>query len=149
WWLGAMVRVRRVTSQFSALLRRFRRAKGLTQEELAERSGLSVRTIRRLETGESVNPQLDTVRLLADALGLTPDERAQLLAAAGGQVTPGSPGVNGIPAELADAADDLAYAVGRRWGGEEELRRIQDPCPLPVRWQPAPDAVMDQWENVC
>lgn len=144
-----------MTSQFSVLLRQLRRRTTLTQEILAERTGLSVRTIRRLETGESANPQLDTVRLLADALRLEPDERARMLAVADGQVLPEPPGVNGNRPEsaferrLAEAADDLAHAVGARLGREEELRRIQDPFPLPVRWQRAPDDVMDHWENIC
>jgi transcriptional regulator with XRE-family HTH domain len=147
-----------VTSQFSVLLKQLRRETELTQEDLAERSGLSVRTIRRLETGESANPQLDTVRLLADALSLKPDARAQMLAVADGHAIPEppseSPSVNGNQPEsaferrLAEAADDLAHAVGARWGREEELRRIQDPFPLPVRWQLAPDNVMDHWENI-
>jgi transcriptional regulator with XRE-family HTH domain len=144
-----------VTSQFSVVLRQLRRQTELTQEDLAERTGLAVRTIRRLETGESANPQLDTVRLLADALSLKPDERAEMLAVANGQVVPDSPSVNEIQPEsalerrLAEATDDLAHAVGARLGREEELRRIQDPFPLPVRWQLAPDDVMDHWENIC
>ena len=143
-----------MTSQFSVLLRRLRQQAGLTQEELAERSGLSVRTIRRLETGEHANPQVGTVRQLADALKLEPDERAQLLAVADGRVLP-EPGVHEIPPEsaferrLVEATDDLAHAVRARLGREEELRRIQDPFPLPVRWQLAPDDVMDHWENIC
>jgi transcriptional regulator with XRE-family HTH domain len=155
WWLGALDRVRCVTSQFSVLLRQLRQQTALTQEDLAERSGLSVRTIRRLETGESANPQLDTVRLLADALRLKPNERAQMLAVADGRLPSDPPSVNGTQPEsafesrLAEAADDLAHAVGARWGREEELRRIQDPFPLPVRWQLAPDDVMDHWENIC
>jgi transcriptional regulator with XRE-family HTH domain len=153
-WLAALDMVRYVTSQFSVLLRQLRRQTALTQEDLAERTGLSARTIRRLETGESANPQLDTVRLLADALRLEPDERAQLLAVADGQAPPDAPGANGFRTEsaferrLAEAADDLAHAVGARLGREEELRRIQDPFPLPVRWQLAPDEVLDHWENI-
>jgi len=144
-----------VTSEFSVLLRQLRQQTGLTQEDLAARSGLAVRTIRRLETGENVNPRLETVRLLADALGLQPDERARMLAVADGQASPESSGVNGsqpesaFTARLAEATDDLAHAVGARWGREEELRRIQDPFPLPVGWQLAPDDVMDHWENIC
>jgi transcriptional regulator with XRE-family HTH domain len=159
--------VRYVTGEFSVLLRLFRRQKGLTQEELAEHAGLSVRTVRRLETGERTNPHVDTVRVIADALELDQDERAHLFAAADGQVLPEPPGANGIPPEspaaggtrpesaferrLAEAADGLAHAVRARLEGEEEQeqRRIQDPFPLPVRWQLAPDEVMDQWENVC
>src|SRR5262245_30047663 len=37
---------------FGVLLRHYRRATGLTQEELAERAGLPVRSIPGLETGE-------------------------------------------------------------------------------------------------
>jgi transcriptional regulator with XRE-family HTH domain len=144
-----------VTSQFGGVLRELRQHKGLTQEELAEGSGLSPRTIRRLENGESANPQLPTVRLLAKALEVEPDERARLLAAADGQVPPDPPGANGSEPEsafgrmLAEASDALAYAVRARWDSEEEIRRIQDPYPLPVRWQLAPDGDMDHWENIC
>ena len=141
-----------MTSQFSVLLRQLRRQTELTQEDLAERAGLSVRTIRRLETGASANPQLETVRVLADALRLEPDVRATMLAVADGQARPTvveprpeSP----FERRLAEAADDLAHAVGTRLRREEELRRIQDPFPLPVRWSQAPDDVMDHWENIC
>ncbi|MFG2205691.1 helix-turn-helix domain-containing protein [Streptomyces sp. NPDC048638] len=71
-----------MTSEFSALLRRLRREAGMTQEVLAERAGVGVRTIRGLETGERADPRVTTVRLLADALGLSPEAREGLLAAA-------------------------------------------------------------------
>jgi transcriptional regulator with XRE-family HTH domain len=157
--LVAFDKVRGVTSRFGVLLRQFRQQSALTQEELAQRASLAVRTIRRLETGERTNPQVDTVRVLADALRLKPDEQAQLLAVAGGQVStrPPSdlPSVNGNRPEsaferrLAEATDDLAHAVGARLDREDELRRIQDPFPLPVRWQLAPEELMDHWENIC
>ncbi|GHC32074.1 helix-turn-helix domain-containing protein [Streptomyces cinnamoneus] len=71
-----------MASEFSALLRRLRREAGMTQETLAERAGVGVRTIRGLETGERADPRVTTVRLLADALGLAPEDREELLAAA-------------------------------------------------------------------
>ncbi|MEU9067511.1 helix-turn-helix domain-containing protein [Streptomyces sp. NPDC048306] len=46
-----------------------RRVSGWTQEELAERSGVSVRTIRNLETGSNTNPRRSSVELLLNALG--------------------------------------------------------------------------------
>ncbi|MER7844311.1 helix-turn-helix domain-containing protein [Kitasatospora sp. NPDC096077] len=64
------------------LLRRWRLRAGLTQEELAERSGLSSRAIRDLERGRVRRPRLSTVRLLAEAMGLTEQERSQLSEAA-------------------------------------------------------------------
>jgi hypothetical protein len=33
------------------------------------------------------------------------------------------------------AADDLALVLGRQWVEEERLRRVNDPGPLPVRWE--------------
>ena len=64
---------------FSQLLRRYRAAAGLTQEELAERAGLSGRGVADLERGVRVAPYLRTVRRLADALGLS-EERTAFLA---------------------------------------------------------------------
>lgn len=66
---------------FGALLKRYRLAAGLTQEELAERARLSVRAISDLERGLHRAPQKETVALLADALAVTPPERAALEAA--------------------------------------------------------------------
>lgn len=43
---------------------------GWTQEELAERSGLSVRTIRNLELGRNRNPRRSSMDLLVSALGM-------------------------------------------------------------------------------
>ena len=52
------------------LLRRLRTAAALSQEELAERAGLSVRALSDLERGVHHAPRLETVRMLADALAL-------------------------------------------------------------------------------
>ena len=52
-------------------VRRFRQAAGMSREELAEASGRSVRTIRRIENGEVET----TLRVLADlgnGLGVDP-----------------------------------------------------------------------------
>lgn len=51
-------------------LARIRQEKGLTQQELAEQSGLSSRTIQRIEKGEVI-PYGDSIRKLAGALGLS------------------------------------------------------------------------------
>ncbi|MFC4149199.1 ATP-binding protein [Micromonospora mangrovi] len=64
------------------LLRGHRLAAGLTQAELAARSGVGVRTVRDLERGRSARPQRTTVELLADALALTGETRAAFLSAA-------------------------------------------------------------------
>jgi transcriptional regulator with XRE-family HTH domain len=61
----------------------YRRAAGLTQEELAEAAGLSVETISLLEReAAGHSPRRDTLELLAGALGLRAEERTALEAAA-------------------------------------------------------------------
>jgi tetratricopeptide (TPR) repeat protein/transcriptional regulator with XRE-family HTH domain len=68
---------------FATWLSACRRSARLTQQELADRSGLSIRAISNLEIGRVRVPYLNTVRRLADALGLHGDSRAGFLAAAG------------------------------------------------------------------
>ncbi|MCA1729377.1 MAG: tetratricopeptide repeat protein, partial [Actinobacteria bacterium] len=65
---------------FGAYLRRLREAAGLTQEGLASRSGLSAKAISMLERGERKRPYPHTIRSLTDALELSEEERANLLA---------------------------------------------------------------------
>ncbi len=67
---------------FAALVQRWRHAANLTQEGLAERSGLSPRSIQNLERGRVSRPRRDSVRLLADALGLTGRTRLEFERAA-------------------------------------------------------------------
>ena len=69
-------------SAFGQLLRRLRQAAKLTQEELAERAGLSVEGISALERGVNRAPRRDTIGLLAEALALAPADRAALEATA-------------------------------------------------------------------
>jgi predicted ATPase/DNA-binding XRE family transcriptional regulator len=71
----------RQDAPFGARLRREREAAGLTQEDLAARAGLSAKGISDLERGARRRPHPHTVRALADALELSEDERASLIAA--------------------------------------------------------------------
>src|ERR1700730_16584209 len=70
------VLVNEPSASLSELLRDHRRAAGLTQEELAERAGLSPRSISGLESKDAHTPRRDTVALLVRALGLVGPERA-------------------------------------------------------------------------
>jgi tetratricopeptide (TPR) repeat protein/transcriptional regulator with XRE-family HTH domain len=63
------------------LLRGYRFAAGLTQEELARQSGLSIRALSDMERGRTARPNRDSLQRLADALELTEPARAQLMAA--------------------------------------------------------------------
>ena len=55
-------------------MRKWREKRGLTQPELAELSGIHQVTISALEKGRNSGGNLDTIELLADALGLSIDE---------------------------------------------------------------------------
>src|SRR5919202_865061 len=93
--------------RFGALLRAYRLAASRSQEELAERAGLSKRAISDLERGERRAPYPTTVRRLAEALELTEPERDTLISA-------GKEPSGNLPAE-----------VGSFIGRERELIQLQ------------------------
>ncbi len=105
--------------RFGDLVRRHRTAAAFSQEELAERASLSVRAISDLERGVHRAPRLETVRLLADALGLKETERADLLAAARpATVAPSAPPIGRLQ------VDPLPLPPTRLIGREAELAAI-------------------------
>ena len=55
-------------------IKRIRRDAGISQQELAERCGVSKAQISRLESGEQTNPQIQTTVAIATALGASLDE---------------------------------------------------------------------------
>jgi transcriptional regulator with XRE-family HTH domain len=67
--------------------KKFRLAKGLTQEEFAERSGFSQQYISDLERGVSRRPRRETVDLLSRALQLAPADQLLHLCAHGSRRT--------------------------------------------------------------
>ncbi|HET8850895.1 MAG TPA: AAA family ATPase, partial [Ktedonobacteraceae bacterium] len=93
---------------FGTLLKRYRLAARLTQEELADQAALSRRGIADLERGARTQPRKETVQLLAEALHLSATERTLLEAAArqrgvpaaqmsGGNVSSAAPNVPAWP----------------------------------------------------
>ena len=70
---------------FAGLLRQLRGRAGLTQEELAEAAGLSLRAVSDLERGFHRTARKDTALLLADALGVAGPARELFVAAARGR----------------------------------------------------------------
>ncbi|GGM94265.1 hypothetical protein GCM10010967_29360 [Dyadobacter beijingensis] len=50
-------------------IRTLRKSKGLSQEALAEMAGINLRTLQRIENGDTI-PRGETLRLLAQALGV-------------------------------------------------------------------------------
>ena len=55
-------------------LREFRREHDLSQRELGEMCGLTHSAISRIESGERTRLQFETLRLMAQALGISVDE---------------------------------------------------------------------------
>ena len=93
-------------------LRKQRVAAGLTQEDLAERSGVSVRAIADLERGRTRRPYPSSVKALVRALGL-PDEAGAGLVA---RYRAGSDGA-GAGETAADATEPADIAGGSSAGG--------------------------------
>jgi transcriptional regulator with XRE-family HTH domain len=55
-------------------IRKFRLQKEFSQERLARLADLSFPTITKIESGETPNPSIDTVKKIAGALGMGIDE---------------------------------------------------------------------------
>jgi transcriptional regulator with XRE-family HTH domain len=75
--MGRERRVRRMAIMLTVAplkdkLREERRRAALTQGELAEKAGVGINTIVRIETGEVPEPRVSTLRKLAHALGTEP-----------------------------------------------------------------------------
>jgi transcriptional regulator with XRE-family HTH domain len=70
------------------LLKTYRRRAMVSQEELAQRAGVSTRTVSNIERGAQVSPRHVTLGQLSVALGLTPLESERLIAAAANRSAP-------------------------------------------------------------
>ena len=55
-------------------LRRLRRERLLTQQQLSDRAGLGPNEVSRIESGAVKNPRFDTIRKLAAALDVPPED---------------------------------------------------------------------------
>jgi predicted ATPase/transcriptional regulator with XRE-family HTH domain len=128
------------TLPFGTLLRSLRLAAGLSQEALAERARLSIDAISALERGTRKAPQRETLRLLADGLSLSAEDRARLEAAAAAARSPGQPRMRAEtvqPASVARSAanqprlqanaapkHNLPHALSSFHGRERELEAL-------------------------
>ncbi|MGC9992495.1 MAG: helix-turn-helix domain-containing protein [Candidatus Cybelea sp.] len=113
------------SSDFGALLRRYRRAAGLSQEALAERARISTEGVSALERGYRRSPQRETLALLAGALALDGEQRRDFEAAAkraGLARRGGASGTAGPWIESGGSA--LPFALSSFVGRETELEEI-------------------------
>jgi predicted ATPase/DNA-binding XRE family transcriptional regulator len=97
---------------FGTLLKRYRRAAGMTQEELAAQSGLSPRGISDLERGARRAPRRETVQLLAETLHLSA-AKSRLLEASAHQHGTRQAHVSGGTGTLAGGGTSMLPLVGR------------------------------------
>jgi transcriptional regulator with XRE-family HTH domain/tetratricopeptide (TPR) repeat protein len=131
-----------VAETFGEALRGSRLAASLTQEELAERAGVSATAIAALERGRRRAPRLSTLRRIGEALGLDAVDLADLARLASGpdRDRPGHAdgtarkGTNPLAADGSIASldrPDLPAVMMRRWqtefvGRDEELHALAD-----------------------
>jgi tetratricopeptide (TPR) repeat protein/transcriptional regulator with XRE-family HTH domain len=85
-------------SAFGLAVRAHRRRLGLSQEDLAQRIGVSTSTIGKVEAGRISQPRPATMRLLADAFGLTGEARDRFCQTAG--IPPARPSGFQVAAQL-------------------------------------------------
>ena len=102
-------------------LRALREAAGFSQEELAERAGLSSHAISALERGTRTRPYPHTVRALCDALGADADARAALIAA-----VPARARTTGAPGDSAATRRSLPVPATALLGRDQDLARATD-----------------------
>nr|WP_193311286.1 helix-turn-helix domain-containing protein [Georgenia satyanarayanai] len=115
------------TSAFGASLSGHRRRIGLSQEELAERAGLSVDGIAALERGRRTAPRPLTVRMLADALDLDDAARTAFVAASRPDVA-AAVQVPPLPTgELIGRAAELERAAAALRSGSTRLLTLAGP----------------------
>jgi predicted ATPase/transcriptional regulator with XRE-family HTH domain len=112
---------------FRALLRQLRKAARLTQAELAERAGLSVRGLNDLERGARLTPRRETLALLGDALGLAGEERAAFMTVARrGSTSPAvSPPLNSLDSHAHNLPVQPSPILGRKREIEEVCRLLR------------------------
>ena len=99
---------------FGTQLRTCRRSAGLSQEELASRSGLSIRAIANLEHGRTRWPHPDSVRRLADGLELRGQARAEFISAVGRRLVQAPATRGGAVPQGRPGRDDSAQDVPRQ-----------------------------------
>jgi len=104
--------------EFGQRLRGLRESAGLTQEQLAERAGLSAKAISAIERGHRRRPYPHTIRALADALGLSAPEHAALAGAVPARERPTAP----APIDVAPPPAAPTPLIGR----ERELAEVID-----------------------
>ena len=54
-------------------IKKYRKLAGISQDQLSKKANLAFHTIAKIEAGSTPNPTIDTVKKIADALGVSLD----------------------------------------------------------------------------
>jgi transcriptional regulator with XRE-family HTH domain len=57
-------------SELGKRIKKYRKKLGISQDTLSKKADLAFHTIAKIETGATPNPTIDTVKKIADALGV-------------------------------------------------------------------------------
>lgn len=55
-------------------IKKYREKKGISQDKLSKLAGITLHTITKIESGATPDPRIETVKKIADALGVSVDE---------------------------------------------------------------------------
>lgn len=61
-------------SEIGKKIKKYRKKLGISQDTLSKKADLAFHTIAKIETGATPNPTIDTVKKIADALGVGVDD---------------------------------------------------------------------------
>jgi transcriptional regulator with XRE-family HTH domain len=156
--LGRFLRARREATTPQGKAER-RRTPGLRRGELAERAGISVEYLTRLERGTDRSPSGQVLVSLADALGLTADERVhlyRLIKADNSCAPPGPPQlrptVHKMLAALEPAAACVLSPSGNVLACTDRFRvvsgLIDEPNVVRFAFSPQAKAHYPDWESI-
>ena len=109
---------------FGEQVRGLRLGAGLSQAELAEQAGISERAVSDIERGLRSSVYATTARRLADALGVTPEQRSAFLRAASGERRPPASGVAPLAAVPASYRARLPRPLTRLIGRDRDVAAL-------------------------
>jgi len=55
-------------------IKKYREKKGISQDKLSKLAGITLHTITKIESGATPDPRIQTVKRIADALGVSVDD---------------------------------------------------------------------------
>lgn len=61
-------------SKIGSNVKKYRNKLGISQDALSKKANLAFHTVAKIEAGSTPNPTIDTVKKLADALGVSLDD---------------------------------------------------------------------------